>query len=291
MVVPAVMLGDVGAILSVAGLLFLLYIAVAIVTGALSLGGMIKASSEVVSGHKTTIMDCLKFAFGLIKDYIILGLRVFWYSLAWVLILAMILLPLLGNAFSGTANAQAPGEMPAEFMEMMEELESMEGMQGMEALGALEDMDFDAMGSYDYTGTYDMTPTFMTNPIFGLIFLALFIVVIYRSLQVIFAFYIFYDDPKIGTKAALEKSIKLMKGNMWRLIGYLIVFGLIIGVASGIITSVLLDPIAQALSSDINGFLMWQMILGFVLAAVVGPLTILYYYVTYKGWTKEHGHH
>lgn len=291
MVVPAVMLSDVGAILSVAGLLFLLYIAVAIVAGALSLGGMIKASSEVVAGHKTTIMDCLKFAFGLIKDYIILGLRVFWYSLAWVLILVMILLPLLANAFSGTANAQAPGEMPAEFMEMMEELEAMEGMEGMEALESMEAMDFDFDGMAEYRS--NMNPGFMamTNPIIAIIFLAFLVVVIYRSLQVIFAFYIFYDDPKIGTKTALEKSIKLMKGNMWRLIGYLIVFGLIIGVASGIITSVLLDPIARALSSDINGFLMWQMILGFVLAAVVGPLTVLYYYVTYKGWTKEHGHH
>jgi hypothetical protein len=283
----ALMTGDVAAIFSIAGLLFLLYLAVAIITGALSLGGMIKASSEVVGGHKTTIIDCLKFAFGLIKDYIILGLRVFWYSLAWVLILVMILLPLISGMFGAKANAQAPGDMPAEYAQMMEDLSQLEGMDNSEALQALRNMDFNSMASY---GTYDFTPGLMANPLFAIIFLVLLVIVIYRSLQVVFSFYIFYDDPKMGTKAALEKSIKIMKGNIWRLIGYLIVFGLIIGVASGIITSVLLDPIAKALSSGFQGFIMWQMILGFVLAAVVAPITILFYYVTYKGWSKEHGH-
>lgn len=284
----ALMTGNVAAILSMAGLLFLLYLAIAIVTGALSLGGMIKASSEVVGGHKTSIMECLKFAFGLIKDYIILGLRVFWYSLAWVLILVMILLPLLGGLFIAKANAQGPGDMPAEYAQMMEELSNLPGMDNPEALQALQDMDFDSMASY---GAYDLTPGFMANPLFGIIFLVLLVVVIYRSLQVTFSFYIFYDDPKMGTKAALEKSLKLMKGNIWRLIGYALVFAIIIGIASGIVSAVLLDPIARALSSGIQGYFIWQMIMQFVLASVVAPIAILFYFVTYKGWSKEHGHH
>jgi len=277
--------GDVMAILSVAGLLLLLYIAVSIVTGALSLGGLIKASSAVYGGHKTTIMECLKFAFGKIWDYVILGLRVFWYSLAWVLILVMILLPLLLNAFSGTASAQAPtGEMPAEFAELMEDLEALEGMEGMEGLEMMDDFDFDSMAGY---GSYDMTPSFMANPLVGIVFLVLFVFVIYRSLRAMFAFYVFFDDPKVGTKGALEKSLKITKGNVWRLIGYLIVFGLIIGIGSGIVSGVVLTPLARAIAGDLQSLMMWQMIFQFLLAAVVGPLAILFYYITYKGWSKE----
>ncbi len=283
----ALMTGNVAAILSMAGLLFLLYLAIAIVTGALSLGGMIKASSEVVGGHKTSIMDCLKFAFGLIKDYIILGLRVFWYSLAWVLILVMILLPLLGSLFSAKANAQAPGNMPTEYNQMMQDLNNIQGMDNPEALQALQNMDYNSMASY---GTYNFTPGFMANPLFGIIFLVLFVIVIYRSIQVGFAFYIFYDDPKMGTKAALEKSIKIMKGNIWRLIGYSIVLLLILGIASGIVSAVLLDPIARALSGGIQGYFIWQMILQFILAAIIAPILVLFYFVTFKGWSKEHGH-
>jgi hypothetical protein len=270
----AIMTGDAGAIIGFAGLLFLIYIAVAIVAGALSLGGMIKASSEVYAGHKTTIMDCLKFAFNRVWDYIILGLRVFWYSLAWVLILIMIIAPFFLN---GTANAQAPaGEMPAELQEMMQELEGMEGME------ALESMDFEAMTAYGIE-----TPGYMNNPILGIIFLVLGIIVIYRLLRAVFAFYVYFDNPKIDTKKALEESLKITKGNIWRLIGYLIVFGLIIGIGSGIISSVILDPLARALSGNMEALVMWSLVLEFILAAVVAPITILFYYVTYKGWSKE----
>jgi hypothetical protein len=282
--------GDVMALLSIVGLLMLLYIVVSIVTGALSLGGLIKASSAVYGGHKTSIMECLKFAFNKIWDYIILGLRVFWYSLAWVLILAMIILPLLLNAFSGTASAQAPtGEMPVEFAEMMEGFEALEGMEGMEGLEALEglgemDFDFDSMAGYD---SYNMAPGFMANPLVGIVFLVLLVLVIYRSLRALFSFYILFDDPQIGTKEALEKSLKITKGNIWRLIGYLIVFGLIVGIGSAIISGVILDPLANAFSSTLSGYATWSMILQFILAAVITPLAILFYYITYKGWSKE----
>ncbi len=270
-VVTAVMNGDLGALFGLAGLLFLVYIAVAIVAGALSLGGLIKASSEVYAGHKTTIMECLKFALNRVWDYIILGLRVFWYSLAWVLILVMIIAPFFLNS---TANAQTPtDQMPEEFQEMMQGLEGMEGMQ---------DMDYEAMTSYAMA-----TQGYMDSPILGIILFVLGIIVIYRLLRAVFAFYIYFDNPKIDTKKALEDGLKITKGNIWRLIGYLIVFGLIIGIASGIITGFIIDPLARAVSGTTEGLIMWQMILQFILAAIVAPITVLFYYVTYKGWSKE----
>lgn len=273
--------GDLMALVSLVGLVFLLYIVVSIVVGALSLGGMIKASSAVYGGGKITIMECLKFAFSRVWDYVILGLRVFWYSLAWVLILVMILVPLLGFA-GGTANAQST-EMPAELAEYME---SFEDLEGMEALAELEAMDFSGFESYDY----DFTPGFMSNPIVGIILLVLFVIVVYRSLRAMFSFYVLFDDPQISTKEALKKSLKITKGNIWRLIGYLIVFGLIIGIISGVLMGVILTPLARAFAGSMEALVVWQLIFNFLVAAVLAPISVLFYYITYKGWSKEHGH-
>ncbi|MFC1810125.1 glycerophosphoryl diester phosphodiesterase membrane domain-containing protein [Patescibacteria group bacterium] len=269
--------GDLMAFVSLMGLVFLLYIAVSIIVGALSLGGMIKASSAVYGGQKITIMECLKFAFSRVWDYVILGLRVFWYSLAWVLILLMILVPLLGFA-GGTANAQGT-EIPAELAEFMDSYDA-------EGLAAMEAMDFSGFES----GDFDFTPAFMSNPIVGLVFLVLFVFVIYRSLRAMFSFYVLFDDPKIGTKEALEKSLKITKGNIWRLIGYLIVFGLVIGIISGVVMGVILTPIARALAGSMEALVIWQLIFNFIVAAVLAPISVLFYYIVYKGWSKEHGH-
>jgi hypothetical protein len=203
----------------------------------------------------------------------------------------MILLPLLLNVFSGTANAQAPtGEMPAEFAEMMEGLEALEGLdafdsEGLEALEDLGAMDFDYSEAYGTTTGFNSAA--LAFPFLGIVYLVFLLIVIYRSLRAVFAFYIFFDDPKLGTKGALEKSLKITKGNILRLIGYLIVFGLVVGIGSAIISSVILNPLANAFSSTLSGYATWSMIFQYILAAVVGPIAILFYYITYKGWSKE----
>lgn len=298
----AIMTGDVAAIFSVGGILALIFLVISVIAGALILGGLIRATDKVYSGEKVSLVECLSYAFSKVWAYVVLGLRVFWYSLAWVLILAMIILPILmtvftagpggqATAFPETAYAQViqPGDQPLDIVDALPEdfdfdIEGLEELQKeleAELEGLPGDFDFDFESGFSGDMTSYLSPFAVYGPILSIIFLVLLVLVIYRSLKAALSFYILFDEEKIGTKQALDKSIALMKGNLWRFIGYWIVLVVILavfGIAYQFVSNIVMSVLDYSIVASI---------LLLIYNAIVAPLTIIFVFLFYKGLRKE----
>jgi hypothetical protein len=288
----SVMTGNLGAILSVAGILWLIYLIISIVAGVLTLGGVIRATDRLFSKKTVTIGESLSYAFSRIWAYIILALRVFWYSLAWILILFMILYPVVATAITGNGNVAENSTAYAQTMQDMQiDLEGLpqteeEALEFLREQGVPEEV-FQEGFEGDMPYAYG-SPVMTMSPLYSIIVLILGIIVFIRALKAFFSFYILFDEESISTKDALDKSIQVTKSNLWRIIGYAIVIGLILGIASGIVNAVMgsiLMSIINTMSTFSIVWVIWTVILG----AVMYPLPIIYFFLFYKGLRKEKG--
>lgn len=274
--VLAIASGSYGALFSVAGIGALVWLVISIVAGVLLLGGTIRAVSYVTQGKSVDILGCLSYAFKRVMDYVVLSLRIFWYSLAWVLILMFVLLPFIaGSMISSTASAQTLDFDPAAFESLMED-----GM--MDDLAPY--MDTDIEGTVR-ANVQDFTPFLKMSPIFGLVYLVVLIIVIVRLLKTFFAYYILFDNESITTKDALKQSIKLTKGNLWRIIGYSIILGFIFSILSYLYGVIIINTVVGMFSGDAV-FIVNAVLLA-LFAAVTIPMGTIYYYLFYKGVRKE----
>lgn len=272
--------GDWGAILGLIGILWILYFIVTIVAGVLTLGGVIRAAQKAFDDKKTTIGESISYAFKRIWAYIILALRVFWYSLAWVLLLFVILYPIVASMMiRGAPGGVDISQNPTAYAQMMQ-------FEDLDELDQFYEM-FEEFPQFQ--GDAGAMSTFLAaGRLFLILFLILLVVVFIRALKAFFAFYILFDEESISTKDALKKSIELTKHNLWRIIGYTIVIGLLLGIASGILNSM----VARMFGISMNAFgevspayFVWTLLL----SSIMYPLSIIYYFVFYKGIRREKG--
>jgi hypothetical protein len=249
------------------GIVYIIFmIVLGFVAGVLFFGGTIRAVDKVREGKSAGFGECLSYAFGKIWAYLGLVLRVFWYSLAWLFVLLIILWPVVMSIFAasmGTANAQ--GLIDASDSPSMISQEGLSNLNGLSSL---------------LSGA---------GLIFGLAFLVLLVIVIIRSLKAMFSFYFLFDEDKITTKDALKKSIELTKGNLWRIIGYWLVISILIGLVSWVITSIV-GPGYDYTTGTYQASTTY-MIVSFIFQAIVSPMVLIYYFVFYKGLRKEKGMH
>jgi hypothetical protein len=142
-------------------------------------------------------------------------------------------------------------------------------------------MAFDRFENYQGMGQFGA----FTN-LFMLVYFVLWLIVFIRFLQAIFSFYILFDEEKIDSKKALEKSIKITQGNLWRIIGYSIVIGLLMILIGGVLGWIGLN-IYSAFTD--TAFIIVNIIINLVVGSILMPLPVIFYYIFYKGLRKEKG--
>jgi len=281
-------------------LTLILNIVLAILAGVLTLGGMIYAADKVTAGKTPTIVECYQFALGKVWQYIVLFFRIIWYTWAWILILILLIMAVSGtvmmsgamNSFASTDTAYAqgmiaPGDMPAGMdMEAMMDMDEMMEMYGDFDYDYSGSMDFGGIESYGGMGMPSFNPMSMLGGggvlglILGLAFIVIGIIVAIRSVRVIFAYYSLFSDNNKDSKAALDESIKLAKGNWWTILGYAIMAGLVmmlVIIALGIVAGIL---------GAIIGNLHFMLFLNALIQAIAFPLPILFYYTFYHNMKK-----
>lgn len=281
--------GNISSILSVAGMFLLILIVVNFIAGVLTLGGIIKATSGVLNNTQAKIGECLGYAFKKIGAYLMLSLRVFFYSLAWLLILLAIIGPMVISA-SAIRSAGAvlinPEDVPSS-VGGIQEIPSMYIPEGMPV--EYESLFNQQMPNSTSSFTSFIPTTYATGGlgmVFGAVMLVLFVIVIIRSLKAAFSFYVLFDEENISSKDALKKSIAITKGNLWRIIGY----GFILSIVMALISSVF-DYITGGILGSIDITTTTYTIVSVALTLIVGsilmPMPVIYFFVFYRGLTQE----
>lgn len=275
-------------------LFLIVNIAAGLLIGLLTLGGLIHAADNTTAGKEVSIIECYKFAFPKLWQYIVLFFRIIWYTWAWVLILLVIIMGFtsasmvseLIEPFAATDTAYAQSDMM--------DFSDFEGMEG------LEDFDFDSMGDFDFdtTGSMDLgsfsgmnrggLPNFgalltgggILSIILGLAFIVVLVLVVIRSVRTVFSYYSLFGDAKTDSKAALAESIKLAKGNWWTIVGFALMAGFVmvlVTIALGIVAGLLF-----AIFPNIH----FMLIVNMVIQSIVLPLPILFYYTFFNNMKK-----
>lgn len=240
---------------------FVIFFIVGIVVEAITLGGLIKATASVLENKKITIIEAIKYAFSRVWDYIKLLFRVIWYTGVWLFILIPGAFAIINTLLvSGLGNAQLIGADDTPSM-----LAESTGMT---------------------VGSYAGSAFGILNMLLGLAAIVIFVIVIIRGVKAVFAFYSLFDSEKTTPKAALEESIKLSKGNWWRILGYAIILGLIFAVIDYVFQGFILMPILNSMS-NYTTVLYTQVIITFIYTAIIMPMPIIYFYIFYKGLQKE----
>lgn len=113
-----------------------------------------------------------------------------------------------------------------------------------------------------------------SEPVINLILFVIQIPVIIRGIRVVFAQYAF-AEKKLTSKEALEYSIKLSKGNWWKIFGYIL--GTSILFVIGMMLIILLGSLLTTALVSINEFLL---ILAGIIAGIM-YLYIIYFFIAY----------
>ncbi len=262
-------------------------IALGLLIGLLTLGGLIHAADKTTDGKEVSIIECYKFALPKLWQYIVLFFRIIWYTWAWVLIVLLIIMGFTSAAmienvaetFVSTDTAYAQSDF---------DFSDFEGMEGFEDF----DFDFDTTGSMDfgsmgggYGNSYGggmpdlgglLTGGGILSLILGLAFLVVLVLVVIRSVRTVFSYYALFADEKTDSKAALADSIKLAKGNWWTIVGYALIAGFVM-----ILVTVVLGIVAGLLFAIFPN-LHFMLILNMVIQSVVLPLPVLFYYTFFN---------
>lgn len=277
----------------------ILNIVLAILAGILTVGGLIHAAGKVSEGKDANIMECYQFALGKTSQYIVLFFRILWYTWAWVLILIMILFAVTNTAFMSIGMNPSFASTNTAYAQGMIDSGDFDMDAFNEAMAELESMDYDSYGDFDYTGSmnfggmnsygsgigmpFNPASMLMGGGILNLILMLAFIVigifVLIRSVRVVFAYYSLFASSN-DSKAALEESIKLAKGNWWTILGYALVAAfvmLLVIIGLGIVAGIL---------GAIIGNVHFMVFLNIIVQAIALPLPILFYYTFYHNMKK-----
>lgn len=261
--------GDFASLLGTGGLLLLIAIAVSFIGGLLTLGGTIRVTDNMYEGRKVGLGEALSYAFKKAGTYILLGLRVFWYVFKWVLLL--IIIYMIAMALLNTLAARGIAETFTVYAQMI---------QPGDQPGIISAAPAGPMGGY-------RTMMMLSSISLMVLNVAIAVVAIIFSLKAAFSFYILFDEENITSKAALKKSLELTKGNLWRIIGYGIVIGLIIGVISYALMYVF-GLITNAISYG-TAYNIVSVLLTLVHGAIIFPIPVIFFFLFYKGIRKEKG--
>jgi len=287
--------GDFGFLIGIGSLVFLLSIVISFITGLLTFGGVVRATDGIVENRQVSLGDSLSYAFKKIRDYFVLGLRVFWYVSKWALLLVAVFLIIIAlmNTFrqsgaissvdSNTAYAQMidPGDTPTVIS--AEDIEGFEGMQLFdESSGLPENLELpeDFHFIIQALGQWSM--------LFGLLLIPIVIIVFYRTFRSTFSFYILFDQENISSKDALETSLKLTKGMVGRIFWYMFLFTIVVAIISSIILAIA-NIILGIVAPGTLVFTVLETVLALIQGAIIMPIGTIFVYLFYKGVRGEKG--
>ena len=187
----------------VIGAVYMLLLSIA---GLLMAVSLVKAASAVRRGEVVSMMDCVSYGFANLWDVVCLGARVGWYVFKWVLpvILVLVAYAIFNTFYSimpgfdiASAASLINGNPLAEFGEAMNQYQTM------------------GYANYLLSGLGLIAAVMAVY--FGIV----------RGTKSAFAFYAFVEDGLKG-KAALDKSIEIVKGRFWKVFGYCFFAGLLL---------------------------------------------------------------
>ena len=207
-------------------------------------GAMLRACGESESGN-ATVGKSFSFSWGRFWQGIVLSLRIFYYTMAWIGLLLCVLF-LVAIAIAGAMRGASTG-MGEQFINQTQVSTGL-GLIGLVAICVL---------------------------------IVVAIVAIIRNLKAVFAFPLFFNDEKITPKEALDKSIKLSEGITGTIFVNYLLMGLLFAVIGGIYGGVVAQgaiaflPMQSGFSGTFSSVQQMQIQLDQVLSVLTLPLMVV----------------